>query len=47
MRGDARVALRRVEMLVAEQLLDLTQVRTRVQELGRKVCLAFLNVAAW
>src|SRR5437016_1010629 len=35
-RGDVYVALRRVEVLVAEELLDLAQVRTRVQELGRK-----------
>ena len=34
MRGDAGVALRRVEVLVPEQLLDLAQVRARVQQLG-------------
>ena len=33
-RVHARVALRRVEVLVAEQLLDLAQVRARAQELG-------------
>src|SRR5438270_12951384 len=35
-RGDVCVALRRVEVLVAEQLLDLAQVRTGAQQLGRK-----------
>jgi hypothetical protein len=31
MRVHARVALRRVEVLVAEQLLDLAQVRARAE----------------
>ena len=30
----ARVTLRRVEVLVSEQLVDLPQVRARTQELG-------------
>jgi hypothetical protein len=33
-RVDARVALGRVEVLVAEQLLDLAQARAGVEELG-------------
>src|SRR2546429_8685813 len=33
-RSDVHVALRRVEVLVTEQLLDLAQVRARVQQLG-------------
>ena len=34
MRVDARVALRRVEVLVSEQLLDLAEVRAAAEELG-------------
>src|SRR5690242_16309893 len=34
MRGDTGVALRRVEVLVSEQLLDLAQIRARAEELG-------------
>jgi hypothetical protein len=39
-RVHGRVALLRVEVLVAEQLLDLAQVRAGVEELGGGTCRA-------
>ena len=38
MRVHARVALRRVEVLVAEELLDLAQVRAGVEGSEAKTC---------